>query len=86
MALIAFLLISNVPTLSWSKLRPRRNIRIEVIALVALVVAALLTEPWLTLIGISVIYLLLIPIGVVSYLRIRRLRAGRAAQGAADAP
>ena len=51
MVLMAFLLISNLPTLSWSKLRPRRNIRIEVIALAGLLVAALLSEPWLTLVG-----------------------------------
>lgn len=83
LALIAFLMISNLPTLSWSKLRPRRSIRLEVIAVVALVVAALLTEPWVTLIGISVVYLLLIPVGLVSYVRIKRLRAGRQAKNAA---
>jgi CDP-diacylglycerol--serine O-phosphatidyltransferase len=56
-------------------LRPRRNIRLEVIALTGLVVAALLTEPWLTLVGICVIYLTLIPIGLVAYARFRRQRA-----------
>lgn len=77
MAAIAFLMISSVPTLSWSKMRPRRNIRLEVIAVVALIVAALLTEPWLTLIGISMIYLLLIPVGLVSYAKVKRQRAER---------
>src|SRR5690606_26618649 len=33
MLLIAFLMISSLPTLSWSRLRPPRNIRLEVIAL-----------------------------------------------------
>lgn len=75
LVLIAFLMISNLPTLSWTKLRPRRNIRLEVIALTGLVVAALLTEPWLTLVGICVIYLALIPIGLVAYARFRRQRA-----------
>lgn len=74
---IAFLMISNVPTLSWSKLRPRRSIRLEMIALAGLVVAALIAEPWLTLVGICVAYLLLIPVGLVAYARIRR-RASRA--------
>lgn len=87
MAVIAFLMISSVPTLSWSKLRPRRNIRIEVLALVALLVAALLTDPWLTLTGITVVYLLLIPIGLFSYARIRRQREGRlVARDAAPLP
>jgi CDP-diacylglycerol--serine O-phosphatidyltransferase len=72
LALIAFLMISSVPTLSWGKLRPRRNIRLEVIAISALVVAALVTEPWWTLVAITVAYLLLIPVGLVSYARIKR--------------
>ena len=75
LVLIAFLMISNLPTLSWTKLRPRRNIRLEVIALTGLVVAALLTEPWLTLVGICVVYLALIPVGLVAYARFRRQRA-----------
>lgn len=79
LVLIAFLMISSLPTLSWSKLRPRKSIRLEVIALAGLLVAALLTEPWLTLVAISLVYLLLIPIGLIGYIRVRRQRA-------ADAP
>lgn len=77
LVLIAFLLISSVPTLSWSKLRPRRKVRLELIAVSGLVVAALLTEPWLTLVGICVVYLLMIPVGLVSYSRFKRQRAAR---------
>ena len=79
LVMIAFLLISSLPTLSWSRLRPRRTIRLEVIALAGLVVAALLTEPWYTLVGITLAYLLLIPVGLVTYLRVKRQRAERAA-------
>lgn len=75
LVLMAFLMISSVATLSWSKLRPRRTIRIEVIALFGLIAAALLTEPWLTLIGICVVYLALIPVGVIAYARVKRRRA-----------
>jgi CDP-diacylglycerol--serine O-phosphatidyltransferase len=75
---IAFLMISSVPTLSWSKLRPRRRIRLELILVVSLVVAALITEPWLTLIGICAAYLLTIPIGLVAYARFKRRRAVQA--------
>jgi CDP-diacylglycerol--serine O-phosphatidyltransferase len=74
---IAFLMISSVATLSWQSLRPRRAIRLELIALLALVFAALLSEPWLTLVGICVIYVLLLPVGIISYARSRRPRAAR---------
>ncbi len=79
LVVIAILAISNLPTLSWSKLRPRRSVRLELIALAGLVVAALLTEPWLTLIAVTVVYLLLVPVGVTAFWRVRR-RAGRQAQ------
>lgn len=69
MALIAFLMISSLPTLSWSKLRPPREIRIGVIAIVGLLAAALLTEPWLTLALLTLCYVLLIPFGIWSYAR-----------------
>lgn len=75
---VAFLLISALPTLAWSKLRPRRSMRLPVIVLVALVVAGLVNEPWLTLVVICAGYLALIPVGIVSYARVKRQRAVRA--------
>ena len=70
-AAIAFLMISNTATLGWSGLRPRRAIRLEVIGLIGLVFAALLTEPWLTLVGVCAAYLALLPVGVLRYRRIK---------------
>jgi CDP-diacylglycerol--serine O-phosphatidyltransferase len=63
------MMISNMATPGWSSFRPRRTIRLELIALIGLVFAALLTEPWLTLVGICALYLALIPVGVVRYAR-----------------
>jgi CDP-diacylglycerol---serine O-phosphatidyltransferase len=85
-ALIAFLMISSMPTLSWGRLRPRRSIRLEMIALSGLVVAALLIEPWLTLVVISVGYLLLIPVGLVSYARVKRQRSMAARDASKEFP
>lgn len=73
--LIAFLMISNLPTLGWGALRPRRAIRLEVIALAGMLTVALLTEPWLTLVAICALYLVLMPVGVWRYRRIRLQRA-----------
>jgi CDP-diacylglycerol--serine O-phosphatidyltransferase len=79
---IALLMISNLATLSWTSIRPRRHIRLEAIALAGLVFAALLTEPWWTLAGISVVYLALMPLAIVRYGRIKRQRAQAAAPSA----
>ncbi|WP_338468560.1 phosphatidylcholine/phosphatidylserine synthase [Novosphingobium sp. ZN18A2] len=71
---MAFLMISNMATLSWASLRPRKSLRLEVLALVGLVIAALLTEPWMTLVVICAVYLGLMPYGLVRYARVRRQR------------
>lgn len=72
--LIAFLMISNIATLSWKALRPRRNVRLEVIALFGLLFAALLLEPWWTLAAICLIYLVLMPWAYLRYARVKRQR------------
>jgi CDP-diacylglycerol--serine O-phosphatidyltransferase len=75
---VALLMISNVATLSWTSLRPRRGVRLWVILLFGLIFAALLSsQRWWTLIAICAAYLALMPYGVSSYAKIRRLRAAR---------
>ncbi len=76
-AVIAFLMISNIATLSWTSIRPQRNIRLGAIAGAGLVFAALLTEPWWTLAVLSVGYLALMPYGILTYAKVRRERAER---------
>ncbi len=75
MVAIAFLMISNLATLSWTSIRPRRKVRLEVIAFVGIVFAALLMEPWWTLVAICFGYLLLMPYGLFRYGRIKQQRA-----------
>ncbi|MCU0949246.1 MAG: CDP-diacylglycerol--serine O-phosphatidyltransferase [Porphyrobacter sp.] len=74
LTLIAVLMISNLPTLSWASLRPRRSIRLPLIAFTGLAFAALLLKPWWTLAAICVVYLALMPYGLVKYARVRRRR------------
>ncbi|MFM2301230.1 MAG: hypothetical protein RLZZ84_966 [Pseudomonadota bacterium] len=83
---MAFLMISSVPTMSWGKLRPRKSVRLGMLVLVGLVGAAALTEPWWTLIGISVVYLASLPLGMLAYARIKRQRASSPLAEAADGP
>lgn len=72
---MGLLMISSVATMSWGKLKPRRSMRIEVLFVFGLVATGLIAEPWWTLIGICVVYLTLLPVGMVAYSRTRaRLR------------
>ena len=82
MILVALLMISSVATFSWGSLRLRRSWRLFALAGVGLLVAALITEPWLTLLIVSAIYLALIPFSVAAYSRVKRRRAGQSAAAA----
>ncbi len=73
-AFVAVLMISNVATFTWGSIRLRKHVRLEVILLAALVGTALFSDPWITLIGISMLYLVSIPFSIVSYAKIRRAR------------
>lgn len=79
LAVIAFMMISNMATLSWGSIRPRRHVRLELIAGFGLVFAALLLEPWWALTGICVVYLALMPYGLFKYARVKRQRREAAA-------
>jgi len=72
---IAALMISSLPTYSWASIRVRREWRLFALAGVALFGAALLTVPWITLLVLAGLYLLMIPVALVSYARVRRRRA-----------
>ena len=74
-AFVAILMISNVATFTWGSLRLRRHIRLEVILLAALVGTSLFSEPWITLIGIVVLYVGSIPFSIRSYAKVKRQSA-----------
>ncbi len=74
-ALCAFLMVSNLATFSWTSFRLRRRVRLWVILVVALVGGALFSAPWQTLSVVAILYVLSIPLSVVSYARFRRQRA-----------
>lgn len=84
---IAGMMISNLATLSWKSLRPSSDLRIVSIAGAGLLFAALLTDPWWTLVFICVAYLALMPLGVIRYARVRKARRAVASppQGDGDA-
>lgn len=72
---IAALMISSLPTYSWSSIRIRREWRLFALAGVGILGAALLTAPWYTLLVVAALYLLMIPAAYASYARVKRRRA-----------
>jgi CDP-diacylglycerol--serine O-phosphatidyltransferase len=76
--LVAVLMISSLPTYSWSSIRIRREWRLFTLAGVAILGAALLTATWYTLLALGILYLAMIPVASASYLRVKRRRASAA--------
>ena len=72
--LCAVLMVSNVPTYSWTSLKIRPAWRFFALAVVGLIGAMLIAEPWIALIIISVIYVGLIPFSIFSYAKVKRAR------------
>jgi CDP-diacylglycerol--serine O-phosphatidyltransferase len=77
---IAGLMISSLPTYSWTSIRIRRSWRLFALAGIALLGAAAIVTPWPTLLGLAALYLLMIPVAATSYARVRRRRAGAASR------
>ena len=75
---IAFLAISSLATFSWGSLRLRRHVRLEAIVIIALLGGALVSAPFETLSAVAILYLLMIPLSVLNYAKVRRRRAASA--------
>ena len=80
---VAVLMISAIPTFSWTSIRIRKSWRVAALAGIALVAAALINEPWITLLLVSLAYLVSVPLSLASYARVKRRRATRLSRAAA---
>ena len=76
---VAILMVSNLATFSWGSIRLRREYRLMAIVGIGLFGAALISEPWITLIGITIAYLAVIPFSIRSYARVKRAKAAATA-------
>lgn len=74
-AFVAFLMISNIATFSWSSLRVRRGVRFWSLAGIAVLGGAIVSLPWPTFAVLSFAYLLAIPLSIRGYAKVRRRRA-----------
>ena len=81
---VALLMISSIPTYSWSSVRIRSGWRLFALAGIALLGAALLTAPWHTLLAVTALYLVMIPFSLAGYARVRQRRASARGSASAD--
>ncbi len=78
--IVAFMMVSNLPTYSWGSVRLRPAWRFPALAVIGILAGALFTNPWATLTIFSALYALTLPFAVRSYARLRaREEAGRKA-------
>jgi len=77
---IAAMMISSLPTYSWASIRIRRSWRMAALAGIAVLGAAAIVTPWPTLLVLAALYLLMIPVALASYARVRRRRATQRAR------
>ena len=65
--IIALLMVSKVPTFSLKKMKIPKKLTIPLLGGLGLLVAALITEPWLTLSFVAIVYMVSIIFSVRSY-------------------
>ncbi len=80
---VSFLMVSKVPTFSGKKMRVPHRWVLPLLLLVGLFAAFLVSEPWLTLAGIGLLYFAMIPVSVRAF---RRLKEQAEHVGADDEP
>jgi CDP-diacylglycerol---serine O-phosphatidyltransferase len=75
---VSFLMVSKIPTFSFKKVRIPHQWVLPILLVVGLAAAFSVTEPWLTLSGIGVLYVATIPFSVRAFRRLK-LQAERVA-------
>jgi CDP-diacylglycerol--serine O-phosphatidyltransferase len=70
----AFLMVSSVPTIGWKRLRVPPSLRLFAIGGAGMIAALLLTAPWPVLLALALGYIILLPVGWISYRTIKRRR------------
>jgi len=65
--LVSFLMVSNIPTYSFKKVKLRPSLILPLMVVVGLIIASLLSAPWVTLSGILTAYIASIPLSIRSH-------------------
>ena len=70
--LVTFLMVSRIPTFSTKKLKVPTYMMMPLMLVVALFASFIITQPWLTLGVMTLLYAVSIPVGVVVFLKEKR--------------
>ncbi len=67
--MVAFLMVSRVPTYSFKRLKVRREFVLPILLLVGLMAAVGESYPWELIVGADLLYLCSIPVSIIAYRR-----------------
>lgn len=70
MIVVSILMVSSIPTYSFKKVRLSPKLVLPLMVVVGLVIASMVSAPWVTLSGVLAAYLISIPFAIQSYRRI----------------
>jgi CDP-diacylglycerol--serine O-phosphatidyltransferase len=73
---VGFLMVSQVPTFSFKRVRVRRELVLPTLLVVGLMAAVMVSYPWFVLSAITIAYLTSIPFSFASHRRYATARAG----------
>ena len=82
--LVAFMMISRIPTYSFKRVRIRRDLVLPLLVVVGIVAAILSSYPWFVLSVLGVLYLASVPFSYRSQLQFSAAQAGLAPQEGAE--
>jgi CDP-diacylglycerol--serine O-phosphatidyltransferase len=82
---VAFLMVSTIPTFSFKKVRVPTAWVLPMLLIIGALAAFLVTEPWLTLVGVGIIYIGMIPVSIRAFRRLKE-QAERAAEAEPPPP
>jgi len=68
----SLLMISALPTLGWKRMRVPPAWRIFAIFAAGIFAATLVVAPWISLLALTTGYLVLIPVGIITYARVKK--------------
>ncbi len=69
LCVVSFLMVSRIPTISTKKMKVPTYMLMPMMLIVALFASFIITQPWMTLGIMTVVYALSIPVGVIIFLR-----------------